>query len=56
MTAEQMKKALIAMDNKERGDYLDWVYDEYFDTGITPEQRSILSQLWEAYNDGEIEL
>jgi len=28
------------------------LYYEYFDTGITPEQRIKMNKVWEAYEDG----
>ena len=54
MTANEMMNELNKMSNIEKNAFLDMLYDEYFDTGLTLEQRKEIARVMEAYQNGEL--
>ena len=53
-TFTEMLSEFKNMENNEREDFLDWLYDEYFDIGLTPEKRQKISRIMSAYENGEL--
>ena len=54
MTANEIYQSMKEMNNMERNKFLDMIYDEYFDTGMTAEQREKIIEILEAYENGEL--
>ena len=54
MTANEIYQSMKEMNNMERNKFLDRIYDEYFDTGMTAEQREKIIEILEAYENGEL--
>lgn len=54
MTANEMMRLLNEMNNVEKNDFLDKLYDEYFDTGLSVEQRVKIARVMDAYENGEL--
>lgn len=53
LLAEELYKQLHSLNNIERNKFLDLIYDEYFDTGVSAEQREREIRILEAYEDDE---
>ena len=53
-TANEMMKLLLQMNNRERNQFIDMLYDEYFDKGIPIERILEESRIVEAYYNGEL--
>lgn len=54
MSAEEFMKQLTTMDNAERIKLLEMLHKEYFDIGISDEQREREIRILETYYDGEL--
>ena len=54
MTANEMLNILNQMDNSERNNFLDRLYDLYFDKGVSLERLTEEARILEAYYDGEL--
>ena len=54
MNAQEMMKLLHQMDNIEKNQFIDMLYDEYFDKGIPIERILEESRIVEAYYNGEL--
>lgn len=53
MTADELMQEVLKMKNDERIKFLELMYNEYYDTGISPEQLAREIRILEAYNDEE---
>ncbi|MCL2224619.1 MAG: hypothetical protein FWB96_06605 [Defluviitaleaceae bacterium] len=54
MTAKEMLELLRQMNNRERNEYLDMLYAEYFDIGVPFEKLLEEGRILEAYYSGEL--
>jgi len=54
MTAGEMFKLLSQMNNRERNEFLDMLYSEYFNKGIPVEKLIKEGRILEAYYNGEL--
>ena len=54
MTANEMYNILNQMDNPERNSFLDMLYDEYFNKGVSVERLMEEAQILEAFYNGEL--
>ena len=54
MTASEMLTTLKQMDNAEKNEFLDMIYDLYFDKGVSIERLMEEARILEAYYDGEL--
>jgi len=54
MTAHEMMNLLNRMENVDKNQFLDMLYDEYFDKGIPIERLLEDSRILEAYYNGEL--
>ena len=54
MTANEMLNILKQMDNTEKNDFLDMIYNLYFDKGVSIERLMEEARILEAYYDGEL--
>ena len=54
MTAHEMMKLLNQMKNNEKNQFLDMLYEEYFDKGIPIERILEEARILEAYYNGEL--
>ena len=54
MTANEMLNTLEQMDNAEKNEFLDMIYDLYFDKGVSIERLTEEARILEAYYDGEL--
>ena len=54
MTANEMFNMLNQMDNPEKNSFLDMLYDEYFNKGVSIERLMEEAQILEAFYNGEL--
>jgi uncharacterized protein YbgA (DUF1722 family) len=54
MSFEQILDSFNHLENSEREKFLDYLYDHYFDTGLTQQQREEFSNIIEAYLEGKL--
>ena len=54
MTANEMLNMLKQMDNTDKNEFLDMVYNLYFDKGVSMERLMEEARILEAYYDGEL--
>ena len=54
MTADEMLIALKQMDNIEKNEFLDMIYNLYFDKGVSIERLIEEASILEAYYNGEL--
>ena len=54
MTANEMLNILNQMDNSEKNNFLDTLYDLYFNKGVSAERLAEEARILEAYYDGEL--
>ena len=54
MTANEMLKILNQMDNSEKNNFLDRLYDLYFNKGVSIERLTEEARILEAYYNGEL--
>ena len=54
MTAHEMMNLLNGMENIDKNEFLDMLYDEYFDKGIPIERIIEESRIVEAYYNGDL--
>ena len=54
MTANEMLNTLKQMDNTEKNEFLDIIYNLYFDKGVSIERLAEEARILEAYYDGEL--
>ena len=54
MTANEMLNTLKQMDNTEKNEFLDMIYNLYFDKGVSIERLTEEARILEAYYDGEL--
>ncbi|MCL2361604.1 MAG: hypothetical protein FWC73_07315 [Defluviitaleaceae bacterium] len=54
MTANELMELMNKMENRDKNQFLDMIYDEYFDKGIPMEQLIKDARILQAYYDGEL--
>ena len=54
MTANEMLNTLKQMDNAEKNEFLDMIYNLYFNKGVSIERLTEEARILEAYYDGEL--
>ena len=54
MNAQEMMNLLKRMENNDKNQFLDMLYDEYFDKGIPMERILEEARIVEAYYNGEL--
>ena len=54
MTANEMLNILKQMDNSEKNNFLDALYDLYFNKGVSIERLTEEARILEAYYNGEL--
>ena len=54
MTANEMLNTLKQMDNTEKNEFLDMIYNLYFDKGVSIERLMEEARILEAYYNGEL--
>ena len=54
MTANEMLNMLKQMDNAEKNEFLDMIYNLYFDKGVSIERLTEEARILEAYYNGEL--